>query len=65
MILLDKPYVSKFLKDTIVKYNFPVLDTGNVTETGELSLIGSEQFIQHFRDNTNSRIYTNSENSIN
>jgi len=65
MILLDKPYVSKFLKETIAKYNFPALDTGNVTEKGELSLISSEQIIQHFRDNSNSRIYTNSENSIN
>lgn len=65
MILLDKPYVSKFLKETIAKYNFPVLDTGNVTEKGELSLISSEQIVQNFRDNSNSRIYTNSENSIN
>ncbi|MFA9370292.1 MAG: ATP-grasp domain-containing protein [Labilibaculum antarcticum] len=65
MILLDKPYVSKFLKETIAKYNFPALDTGNVTENGELSLISSEQIVQHFHDNTNSRIYTNSENSIN
>lgn len=65
MILLDKPYVSKFLKETIAKYNFPALDTGNVTEKGELSLISSEQIVQHFRDNSDSRIYTNSENSIN
>ncbi len=65
MILLDKPYVSKFLKETIVKYNFPVLDTGNVIENGELSLLSSEQIVQQFRENENSRIYTNSENSIN
>lgn len=65
MILLDKPYVSNFLKETIEKYNFPVLDTGNVTDKGELSLISSEQIVQCFRDNANSRIYTNSENSIN
>lgn len=65
MILLDKPYVSSFLKETIVKYNFPTLDTGNVTEKGELSLISAEEIIQHFRANSNSRIYSNSENSIN
>jgi hypothetical protein len=65
MILLDKPYVSKFLKETIEKYNFPVLDTGNVTQKGELLLLSSEQFIRHFRENSNSRIYANSENSIN
>lgn len=65
MILLDKPYVSKFLKETIVKYEFPVIDTGNVTEHGELSLISSDDIVQKFRDNPDSRIYTNSENSIN
>ncbi len=65
MILLDKPYVSKFLKETIVKYKFSALDTSDVTEKGELPLISSEQIVQQFRDNINSRIYTNSENSIN
>ncbi|WP_421920276.1 ATP-grasp domain-containing protein [Marinifilum sp.] len=65
MILLDKPYVSKFLKETIIKYNFPVLDTGNITEQGELSLIGAEEIIQSFKNDSNSKLYTNSENSIN
>lgn len=65
MILLDQPYVSNFLKETIAKYNFPVLDTGNVTEHGELSLLNPEEIIEKFRTNTNSRLYTNSENSIN
>ena len=45
MILLDKPYVSKFLKETIVKYEFPVIDTGNVTENGELSLISADEIV--------------------
>jgi len=65
MILLDKPYVSRFLKETIVKYDFPVLDTGDVTEKGELSLSKPEDIEEQFRNNINSRIYTNSENSIN
>ena len=65
MILLDKPYVSNFLKETIIKYNFPVIDTGNVTNNDELSLISADKIVQNFRDNPNSRIYTNSENSIN
>ncbi|NOU59527.1 ATP-grasp domain-containing protein [Marinifilum caeruleilacunae] len=65
MILLDKPYVSKFLKETIVKYDFPALDTGNITEHGELSLISTEEIIENFKNDSNSRLYTNSENSIN
>lgn len=65
MILLDKPYVSKFLKETIMKYEFPVIDTGNVINNGELSMISPDQIVQNFRDNPDSRIYTNSENSIN
>lgn len=65
MILLDKPYVSKFLKETIVKYDFPTLDTGNITERGELRLINPEEIIENFKNDPNSRLYTNSENSIN
>lgn len=65
MILLDKPYVSKFLKETIVKYDLPALDTGNITEHGELSLISPEEIIENFQNDANSRLYTNSENSIN
>ncbi|PKQ64923.1 hypothetical protein BZG02_03490 [Labilibaculum filiforme] len=65
MILLDKPYVSRFLKETIAKYNFSALDTGNVLEVGELSMVNSDLIIRNFRENSNSRIYTNSENSIN
>lgn len=65
MILLDKPYVSRFLKDTIITYDFPVMDTGNVTEHGELTLIHPEEIIEKFRNDSNSRLYTNSENSIN
>jgi len=65
MILLDKPYVSQFLKDTITKYNFSALDTGDIIEDGEIALIGSEEIIQKFKNEPNSRLYTNSENSIN
>jgi len=65
MILLDKPYVSNFLKETIAKYDFPALDTGNITEHGELALIQPEEVIENFRNDPNSRLYTNSENSIN
>jgi hypothetical protein len=65
MILLDKPYVSNFLKETIRKYNFPALDTGKITENGELSLISTAEIIQNFQNDSNSRLYTNSENSIN
>ena len=65
MILLDKPYVSKFLKETISAYDLPALDTGNSIEHGELSLVDSEEIIEKFKNDVNSRLYTNSENSIN
>ncbi len=65
MILLDKPYVSQFLKDTISKYNIPAIDTGDVIKNGEISLASSNEIIQQFKNEPNSRLYTNSENSIN
>jgi len=65
MILLDQPYVSQFLKDTITQYNFPAIDTGDIIEDGEINLIGSEEIIQKFKNEPNCRLYTNSENSIN
>ncbi|RXQ95927.1 ATP-grasp domain-containing protein [Ancylomarina salipaludis] len=65
MILLDKPYVSQFLKNTITKYKLPAIDTGDIIEDGEISLINSEQIIQNFKNKPDSRLYTNSENSIN
>lgn len=65
MILLDKPYVSQFLKDTISKYNILAIDTGDVIKIGEICLASSEEIIQKFKDEPNSRLYTNSENSIN
>lgn len=30
MIILDKPYVSEFLKDTLVRYQFPVLKNKSI-----------------------------------
>ncbi|MRT93953.1 ATP-grasp domain-containing protein [Ancylomarina sp. 16SWW S1-10-2] len=65
MILLDKPYVSQFLKDTITKHKFLAIDTSDVIKDGEISLANPEEIIQQFKDEPNSRIYTNSENSIN
>ncbi|MDE5421606.1 ATP-grasp domain-containing protein [Ancylomarina sp. DW003] len=65
MILLDKPYVSQFLKDTIKKNNFPAIDTGDIITDQEISLISPEEIIQRFKDVPSSRLYTNSENSIN
>lgn len=65
MILLDKPYVSQFLKDTIKKNNFPAIDTGDIITDQEISLISPEEIIQKFKDAPSSRLYTNSENSIN
>lgn len=65
MILLDKPYVSQFLKDTISQYKLPAIDTGDVIANREVSLINPEEIIQNFKQNPHGRLYTNSENSIN
>ena len=68
MILLDKPYVSEFLKETIKKYNLPVIKTPTA-----LDFIGNNGFlfleedaaIKMLKSNPETLIYTNSENAIN
>jgi len=68
MIILDKPYVSEFLKETIRKYNLPVLKTQTA-----LDFIGNEGVlfldedaaIEKLKISPETLVYTNSENAIN
>lgn len=65
MILLDKPYVSKLLQDTILKNNFPFADLSedkcfNFQNKG----LSAEQAKNFLRKNNDFSIYTTSENSI-
>lgn len=65
MIILEKPYVSEFLKETIERNGFKVLDNEVSREMGirkEL-LTSDNEIINNYA--TNTPLYTNSENSIN
>ena len=67
MILLDKPYVSDFLFETIEKNNFPVIRTSvseEMTDGKLLNLISSDEVIREFKKSEIPLLYTNSENSI-
>jgi len=66
LILLDKPYVSDFLLQTIVENKIPVVKTAVAEEliTSEnIHWISKKDAIDKYT-NSNSKLYTNSENSI-
>lgn len=68
MILLDKPYVSDYLKNTIVRNRFPVLRT-ELSEKlffpGKVNLVSENDAVEILSETIHPLIYTNSENSIN
>jgi len=67
MILIDKPFVSDFLIDTIKKNNFEIIATKEATELildNDLNWVSEEDAIKTISNNPNERVYTNSENSI-
>lgn len=67
MIILDKPYISEFLLDTLERNTFPVIINDVVTEYARgrnLNLISEKDAIQRFNGSGNPLLYTNSENSI-
>lgn len=67
MIILDKPYVSDYLKDTAASYQFPVLATDysrQLNLDSKTRLFSDEDAIRQFTNTPNARLYTNSENSI-
>ncbi len=68
MIILDKPYVSGFLMETIRKYQLPVLKTATALDfigNEGVLFIDEESAIKKIKANPGTLIYTNSENSIN
>ncbi len=69
MIILEKPYVSEFLIDTVVQNNWLVLENEPVMmsgfEEGALNLITTGKAVEYFSDIEYPLIYSNSENSIN
>ncbi|NOX47385.1 MAG: ATP-grasp domain-containing protein [Chlorobi bacterium] len=67
MILIDKPYVSDFLIETIKKNNFQIISTTvarEMIQDNSLNWISGEKAKQIIKSNPKTRIYTNSENSI-
>jgi hypothetical protein len=67
MIILDKPYISEFLLQTLEHNNIPVIHTAIVDELASgwhLNLVSEEEAISHFDGKNDILLYTNSENSI-
>ena len=68
MIILEQPYVSEFLLETIVKNDFPILENNTVNEAqiedGALKLVSEENAKNYYTSQEFPLIYSNSENSI-
>ena len=68
MILLDKPYVSDFLKQTIIVNGFPVIDMPQLAQfglNGKAQVFSEATAIQQFKNGAAPLLYSNSENAIN
>jgi len=64
---MDYPYVSDFLKETILKNNFPVIKTKQASDllaNNAINWIAEDNAISKLKENPNTKLYTNSENSI-
>lgn len=64
MLLLDKPLISDFVKDTIRKEYVQALDTGDVLASGELKTLTEKDVISALEADPGKRLHTISENSI-
>lgn len=67
MILLDYPFVSDFLKETLRKNNLPVIATPeaqSIMEGWKVNWISEQDAIKQIKEHPILPLYTNSENSI-
>ncbi|MBX2860324.1 MAG: ATP-grasp domain-containing protein [Vampirovibrio sp.] len=67
MFLLDQPYVSDFLKETLLQHQIPVIKTpaAEVFELPEgVQFVSEADAISMFRQHPNTRLLTNSENAL-
>lgn len=67
MILVDKPYVSDFVRETSKNFNLPIVDTPAARELGldgNDPLMNEADATSWLRANPDARIYTTSENAI-
>jgi hypothetical protein len=67
MIILEKPYVSEFLQQTVVRLQIPVLATEfsrSLVHAGNMNLVENDVFFAALRAVENPLLYSNSENSV-
>lgn len=67
MIILDHPYVSQILEDTIARNNYPVLKNEASEELKlreDLKFMDDQTFVEVIKEKKFPLVYTNSENSI-
>ncbi len=67
MILVDKPYLSDFLKETSLQHDLPIIHTQAAYELGlsaSDNLIAESEAIAQLQAMENLRLYTTSENAI-
>ncbi|MCF8369156.1 MAG: ATP-grasp domain-containing protein [Bacteroidales bacterium] len=67
MFILDQPYVSDYLIESLVKYQIPVLQTPYTRSLNlpkSINFLSEADFIKAFQENENQLLYTNSENAI-
>ncbi len=68
MMILDKPYVSKFLEDSLIDMQIPVLRNKALEElniSSKILTIDEDEFIKKVKLSQIPLIFSNSENSIN
>jgi len=66
MIILEKPYVSEFLQQSVIEMKVPVLKTDFVLSlplAHRMNLIDKDTFLQNLTHSPECKIYSNSENS--
>lgn len=67
MIILEKPYVSSLLKQTVINKKIPVLKNDvldGIALNGEFNSFKTDDLIQKFKNEETLLVYSNSENSI-
>ncbi len=67
MFILDKPFVSDFLKQTVLKTGLPVLDNAmarTVLRDTSAQLVCKSDFLRNLREGITDRIYCNSEDAF-
>lgn len=64
MILLDKPLISDFVKDTIRQKQLKAFDSGNMLPEGELSTLSEAEAIKMLEREPGRRVHTISENAL-